>query len=104
MTKVDDLEQLSPAARKWFDATLATHSQLTSAGKVLLVEYRKSVADVAGSTARDSWRDLYQARHNNTINMVFKDGHVENKLPDDVNPQLLVIMNTLWLPEALAGQ
>ena len=42
------------------------------------------------------------ARHHGTLNVLFKDGHVDNFLPADVDPTVAQIYQTSWLPAALA--
>ncbi|MCE9532341.1 MAG: DUF1559 domain-containing protein [Planctomycetes bacterium] len=68
-------------------------------GKVLLVEFLKNTADVVGAGAdRFNWTQLCAPRHRTRLNVLYYDGHVENKSPDDLNPLVPSIHDTLWLP------
>jgi prepilin-type processing-associated H-X9-DG protein len=80
----------------------ATERFVDDPNKILLVEYRKPVADLVDSTkglpARDTW-DLQQApRHAGMTNILYVDGHTGTVSPDDIDPSVPEIYNTLWKP------
>ena len=70
------------------------------AGKLLLLEYEKVVADVVGVNApgRGTWTTNVAPRHYGTLNVLFADGHVDTVLPDEIDPRVSSIHNTLWNP------
>jgi|SRR5580765_7763311 len=75
----------------------------TDGSRILLVEYRKAVADLVGTGAKDFWPSCYQARHQGIINVLFKGGHVESKLPTDIDARVSSSYSLYWLPEALGS-
>ena len=59
------------------------------AGKILIMDYRTSSADIVGFTAEErcaEWHANAAFRHGGTANAVYADGHVERVRPDDVDP------------------
>ena len=70
-------------------------------GKVLVIEYKKLVADLAGSQAADFWPVTVAMRHNGVLNVLFRDGHVDCMTTADIDPRFLQLQNTFWVPEAL---
>ena len=82
--------------------------------KVLVVEYCKLVADLAGVGASDR---LYvsdamknsrywtgwgggRARHTGTINVLFADEHIESLAPTAINPLVTGLNQDYWMPTA----
>ena len=51
----------------------------------------------------DNWPTFYGARHNGTLNVLFRDGHVENFVPSDIDPTVTQIYQANWLPGALTN-
>lgn len=74
-------------------------------GKLLMVEYRKSVAEVVGANSRDqaSWPTLSAPRHHKRMNLLYFDGHTGTMLPDDVDPRVPSLHDALWLPKMGVG-
>ena len=72
---------------------------LTDAHKILMVEYRKAVADVVGTSAKDIWDEWNAPRHVGVMNVLFGDAHVEARSPDVINPHVTFIHDQLWRPE-----
>ena len=70
--------------------------------KVLVLEYRTLVASIVGPDAKDFWPQTYAARHNGALNVLFRDGSVQEFYPDDINPMLSDLYRTYWLPEGMA--
>jgi prepilin-type processing-associated H-X9-DG protein len=70
-------------------------------GKILVLEYKKLVADLVGSQASDFWPTTVAPRHNGVLNVLFRDGHVDCMTPADIDPRFLQLLNTYWAPEAL---
>jgi prepilin-type processing-associated H-X9-DG protein len=69
--------------------------------KILAVEYHKTVADVVGANATDSWIRMAAPRHRNMLNVLFYDGHVETRTLDEIDPRVTQIQNTYWKPTAV---
>jgi prepilin-type N-terminal cleavage/methylation domain-containing protein/prepilin-type processing-associated H-X9-DG protein len=71
--------------------------------KVLAIEYRNLVASLVtapGISANDFWNNCYAARHNGVLNVLFKDGSVQDMDPTaEINPNSIPIYNQYWLPE-----
>lgn len=74
------------------------HRLVRDGAKILLVEYKKTVADVAGLDAADIWTDMVAPRHFDTLNVLYVDGHVEAHRPEAIDPEVLAIQKELWLP------
>jgi prepilin-type N-terminal cleavage/methylation domain-containing protein/prepilin-type processing-associated H-X9-DG protein len=72
--------------------------------KVLVLEYKNLVANVVGSLASDFWPATVAPRHNGTLNVLFRDGHVDNMTKDDIDPRMQQIFDTYWVPEFLLGE
>jgi prepilin-type N-terminal cleavage/methylation domain-containing protein/prepilin-type processing-associated H-X9-DG protein len=68
--------------------------------KILMVEYKKTVADVVGLAAGDSWLDYIAPRHFGTLNVLFGDAHVETRTPTTIDPRVIPIQNEFWCPVA----
>jgi prepilin-type processing-associated H-X9-DG protein len=66
--------------------------------KILCVEYERTLANVAGPDAPDFWDDLVAPRHFKSLNVLFFDGHVDTRLPDDIDPRIAEIHDQLWWP------
>jgi len=90
---------------------------LKDSTKLLMVEYCKTVANVVGSSAPDlgdatlkklndgsglapdwgGWGGS-RARHADTMNVLYADGHVDSTTPSVINPLDLSIHNKFWKP------
>jgi prepilin-type processing-associated H-X9-DG protein len=81
--------------------------------KVLVVEYCKLVADLAGLTAGDRYSSGYlskspywtgwgggRARHTGAINVLFADGRVETMKPNAINPLIVNLNREYWMSTA----
>jgi prepilin-type processing-associated H-X9-DG protein/prepilin-type N-terminal cleavage/methylation domain-containing protein len=66
--------------------------------KILLVEYKKYIAYVVGEDATDIWYDQRALRHRGAMNVLFLDGHVETRLPSDIDPDVTANQEMLWRP------
>ena len=71
----------------------------TDANKVLLVEYHKHVADVVGADATDVWWDMVAPRHMGTACVLYGDGRVDNVMPEEIDPTIVHLHDTLWRPD-----
>jgi prepilin-type processing-associated H-X9-DG protein len=71
-----------------------------SANKVLLLDYGKIVAKVAGEEALTlgEWGDYVAPRHSGTLNVCFADGHVEARTPSEIDPRSVEFNNRFWKP------
>lgn len=63
---------------------------------IVLVEYRKSYADVAGPNAADFWPEQAAARHRGRLNVLYYDGHIESKSMTEIDPRQTTIQQQLW--------
>lgn len=83
---------------------------MNDSNKILLVEYCKLVADLAGTGGLDriptpamtGWPDWTgwgggRGRHFGTMNVLFADGHVEPLNPDLINPLLTPLNQRYWM-------
>jgi prepilin-type N-terminal cleavage/methylation domain-containing protein/prepilin-type processing-associated H-X9-DG protein len=66
--------------------------------KILCVEYERTLASVAGPDARDFWDELAAPRHFKTLNVLFADGHVVSRVPDEIDPRIPEMHDALWWP------
>lgn len=66
---------------------------------ILMVEYSKIVADVVGVNRRDIWEDQMQPRHARKMNVMFLDGSVALKAPEEIDPTVTKLHDELWEPE-----
>jgi len=59
-------------------------------GQVLLVEYRRTIADLilSGTATRDALTVNLAPRHNGRVNTLFVDGRVEGLTPDELMPNI----------------
>ena len=71
--------------------------------KVLVLEYNSLVANLVGVSVPDNWPASYAARHNGTLNVLFRDGHAGNLLPTDIDPTVTPIYQASWLPGAMTN-
>jgi prepilin-type N-terminal cleavage/methylation domain-containing protein/prepilin-type processing-associated H-X9-DG protein len=80
-----------------------SHFHGDDARKILMVEYRKTVADVVGADAADlvssPWPELVRPRHYGVLNVLFADGRVEVVAPESIDPTVLKLHDLLWRPE-----
>jgi prepilin-type N-terminal cleavage/methylation domain-containing protein/prepilin-type processing-associated H-X9-DG protein len=66
--------------------------------KILCLDYRRTVADLVGNDAKDTWSETMAPRHSGMFNAVFFDGHTATLLPDDVDPTVAALHNQFWKP------
>jgi len=68
--------------------------------KILMVEYKITVAHVVGLDSRSAeWPEHIAPRHFDTLNVLYSDGHVESKRPEAIDPRIVAIHNDLWRPK-----
>ena len=89
---------LGPGGKADYGINNRAHRMHRDAPKILVVEYRKIVADVVGFDAGDIWADQIAPRHLGTLNVLYVDGHVDSHRPDEINPEVPAIQNELWRP------
>ena len=75
---------------------------LGDSGKIFAVEYLRSVARVTGPDATDFWSSMVAPRHFDALNVLFEDGHVETRVPEEIDPNIPVIHDELWWPTELS--
>lgn len=74
------------------------HRFVGDSHKILLLDYEKSVAYVAGNQAWDNWLKQIAPRHMGTVNVLFADGHVTSRRPSQIDPRVPALQQELWLP------
>lgn len=79
----------------------AHHLELDAA-KILLVEYKNTIARVVGPAPHNSELSSYDAyiapRHLGMLNVLFADGHVEMRSASQVDPRVATVASQLWVP------
>ena len=73
----------------------------TDTRKVLILEYNQLVAYFVKVIRPDSWPTLNGARHRGSLNVLFRDGHVEPFIPAEVDPTVPNFIGARWVPTAL---
>ena len=70
------------------------------AHKILLVESTRQIVHVVGPDATDlvSWPTLVAPRHQEAVNVLFADGHVESRDPGTIDPRITEIYRRHWVP------
>ena len=95
MGAVDMVQSTGPVS---YGMNKAVTRMSNDASKVLLLDYRKHVADVVGVDAKDTWTDVLAPRHGGTMNVAFFDAHVDSLIPDDIDPTDAELHNRWWKP------
>jgi prepilin-type N-terminal cleavage/methylation domain-containing protein/prepilin-type processing-associated H-X9-DG protein len=67
-------------------------------GKVLMLEYHKTIANVVGPSAPDVWSAQVAPRHVGVLNVLFYDGHVEGRSPEEIDPRVTRLQDLYWRP------
>jgi prepilin-type N-terminal cleavage/methylation domain-containing protein/prepilin-type processing-associated H-X9-DG protein len=75
-----------------------SHRLMGDSHRILMVEYKKIVADVVGLDARDVWIEQVAPRHTGTLNVLYVDGHVETQNPRSIDPGVPDIQAEQWQP------
>jgi prepilin-type N-terminal cleavage/methylation domain-containing protein/prepilin-type processing-associated H-X9-DG protein len=71
--------------------------------KVLLVEYNKLVAHVVGTAATDNWGQQAAPRHLGVMNVLYFDGSVRARIPDEIDPSIPELHDRYWKPDGMPG-
>jgi len=66
--------------------------------KLLVVEYKKAVANVVGPYASDDWATESAPRHRGMLNVLFKDGGVRDFGQFEIDPGIQQLYRQYWLP------
>lgn len=67
--------------------------------KILMVEYRKSIANVVGQSGTDIWPDMIAERHaTNLLQALYVDGSVRTVATDEIDPRRRATHDKFWLP------
>ncbi len=83
-----------------YGANSRLHRFQSDANKVLALEYRKPVAHVVGSAAVGtiSYSEDVAPRHRGLLNVLYGDGRVEARRPEDLDPGVSQIHDRDWCP------
>lgn len=78
------------------------HGLELDASKILLVEYKNTIANVVAPSPYNSELSLYDAyaanRHIGLMNVLFADGHVEVRSSKDIDPNNADFAAAFWVP------
>jgi type II secretory pathway pseudopilin PulG len=66
--------------------------------KVMLLDYRKSVANVVGPSATDVFAVTVAPRHRLLCNVLYNSGEVLTQVPTELDPASVAAHDTLWRP------
>jgi len=69
--------------------------------KVILIEYNKAVANLAGPNHRDDYGANVRPRHSGVCNVLFMDGAVKGVSPVAIDPNIAKRNERYWLPNAM---
>jgi len=75
-----------------------SHRLIADSHRVLMLDYHREVADLAGLDYRDFWPDQVAPRHFGACNVLFVDGHVESLAPAEIDPGVPELNNAFWNP------
>lgn len=82
-----------------YGMNVRVHMMQRDAHKVLAVDYSKKVADVVGLNFNDYWEETVQPRHMGTINVLYVDGSVRTRSPNEIDPNDPVLNDRWWRPQ-----
>ena len=63
--------------------------------KLFMLEYHRLVAD----PVTDSWPEMVAPRHSGTLNVLFADGSVHSRVPDEIDPSVISRYEEHWKPK-----
>jgi len=74
-----------------------------SSHKILMVEYKKTIAYVVKNRLTpnaplDTWSENAAARHGDSMNVLYGDGHIESHNLDEIDPRLPKVYKRQWSP------
>ena len=70
-----------------------------SSHKIRMVEYDSTLSNVVGDVGCGEWDDNHKARHFDTLNVLFNDGHVENLIAYTIDPCVDKLHRYYWCPD-----
>jgi len=80
---------------------IADEFWLGDANKILLVEYDAIVASVTGPDAQHIWDEMVAPRHFGLLNVLYEDGHVDTRAPEEIDPRITEFHDRFWWPSSL---
>ncbi|MCA9247144.1 MAG: prepilin-type N-terminal cleavage/methylation domain-containing protein [Planctomycetales bacterium] len=75
-----------------------SHELMGNSHKILMLDYTKTVASLAGPDASDIWNEQVDARHAGAVNVLYFDGHVDTRTPGEIDPTVEELERQWWLP------
>ncbi len=82
------------------------HKLKLDAAKILLLEYKNTIANVVPPTPTDSELAAFGTnvapRHANSLNVLFFDGHVEGRTVAEIDPRQPTPLKDYWIPSVEA--
>lgn len=83
------------------------HKLRLDSSKILLLEYKNTIANVVPPSPTDSELSLFRTnispRHMETLNVLFFDGHIENRVVSDIDPTVSALQKQFWIPSQEAN-
>ncbi len=85
---------------------------LRSGDKIVMLDYERTLAKLVGPPVPEgtNWREIYDdwpslnaPRHRGRMNVLFRDGRVESKGPDEINPVNCFLYTRYWRPARATG-
>ncbi|MGE3804906.1 MAG: DUF1559 domain-containing protein [Gemmataceae bacterium] len=68
----------------------------STSSKIFMLDYRKGIAEVLGTPPGDDWDKWMAPRHANAVNVLFFDGHIETRMPADIDPRVPALQKQWW--------
>jgi prepilin-type N-terminal cleavage/methylation domain-containing protein/prepilin-type processing-associated H-X9-DG protein len=84
------------------------HKLKADASKILLLEYKSTIANVVPPKPTDSelaeFGTNVAPRHSNSLNVLFYDGHVEGRTVAEIDPRQAALLQLNWVPNIEAKE
>ncbi|NIL99338.1 MAG: DUF1559 domain-containing protein [Planctomycetales bacterium] len=68
-------------------------------GRIMLLDYRKDVAEVVFHPLTDDWQAMVAPRHVGEVNALMHGGDVQRWDPDEIDPNDCENQKTYWIPK-----
>lgn len=78
------------------------HDHPIDSSKILILEYMSTIANVVPPSPLNSELSAYGSnvapRHQKRLNVLFFDGHVENRADNEIDPRIDSLQKKFWIP------
>lgn len=68
-------------------------------GRIVMLDYRKEVAEIVFKPLTDTWDDMVAPRHRGQVNALHHGGDVQNYYPVDIDPNDCPKQERFWIPK-----